>query len=106
MRSWRQSRKAPFETAWPSAQETSGEQTILVRDAGQPHLLNVSRSTIYTLRHDPDFKREVPIVYVGNVPFVFVSDITKYKELLRGKAVDRGRPRIGRPRKIAPTGKR
>ena len=68
-------------------------KTIRLRDAGDPDLLNVSRSTVYALRDDPDFKRLVPIFYIGNVPFVFVVDIELFKTFKRKQALVAGQRR-------------
>ena len=74
-------------------------KTIFLRDAGKPEHLNVSRSKVYDFRDDPDFKRLVPIFYIGNVPFVFVADIEAFKIFKRKRALAGYRPKIGRPRK-------
>lgn len=75
------------------------EQTVRLRDAGKPEYLNTSRATIYKLRENPDFKRMVPIFYLGDIPYVFERDIIAFKHFLHQRALATGRPRVGRPRK-------
>ena len=85
--------------AGKDAPATPGK-TVRLRDAGRPDLLNVSRSTVYALRDDPDFKRLVPIFYIGNVPFVFVADIGVFKTFKRKQALAgqaQGRPPAQEP---------
>jgi hypothetical protein len=88
----------PSTGAGKDAPVTPGK-TVRLRFAGDPDLLNVSRSTVYGLRDDPDFRRMVPIFYIGNVPFVFVADIEAFKIFKRKQALATGKRKIGRPRR-------
>jgi hypothetical protein len=76
------------------------KQTIPLREAGNPEHLNCSRGHIYELRNtDPDFKKLVPVFYLGTKPMVFVEDLDTYKLAKRKRALAGQRPKIGRPRK-------
>lgn len=75
------------------------EQTVRLRDAGKPEFLNTSRTTVYKLRDDPDFKRMVPIFYLFNTPYVYARDLAAFKNFLHRRALETGKRKVGRPRK-------